>query len=116
MDAGLAAVFLILILNLPETAYVLINPGSIFLNGFRDLCNIIGLIPMIHDENLAQLEPRAPDQIRLESCVLYEAIRNLGSILNLVHIVTIASIIPAQARCFGLTLGQLFEMAIENVL
>ena len=35
---------------------------------------------------------------------------------NIVPGMSEASIIPAQARCFGLTLSQLFNMAIENVL
>ena len=35
---------------------------------------------------------------------------------NIVPGMSEASIIPAQARCFGLTLGQLFEMAIEEAL
>lgn len=35
---------------------------------------------------------------------------------NIVPGMSEASIIPAQARCFGLTLARLFDMAIENVL
>ena len=35
---------------------------------------------------------------------------------NIVPGMSEASIIPAQARCFGLTLDRLFDMAIENVL
>lgn len=79
----------------------------------------------------AQVDEDIAMEIKATTAMLYEKLECKGFVrmdyivsdegvffieANIVPGMSEASIIPAQARCFGLTLGQLFEMAIENVL
>ena len=79
----------------------------------------------------AQVDEDTEIEIKATTAMLYEKLECKGFVrmdyivsdegvffieANIVPGMSEASIIPAQARCFGLSLGQLFEMAIENVL
>ena len=79
----------------------------------------------------AQVDEDIEIEIKATTAMLYEKLECKGFVrmdyivsdegvffieANIVPGMSEASIIPAQARCFGLSLGQLFEMAIENVL
>lgn len=79
----------------------------------------------------AQVDEDVEIEIKATTAMLYEKLECKGFVrmdyivsedgvffieANIVPGMSEASIIPAQARCFGLTLEQLFGMAIENVL
>ena len=79
----------------------------------------------------AQVDEDVEIEIKATTAMLYEKLECKGFVrmdyivsedgvffieANIVLGMSEASIIPAQARCFGLTLEQLFGMAIENVL
>ena len=79
----------------------------------------------------AQVDEAIEIEIKATTAMLYEKLECKGFVrmdyivsdegvffieANIVPGMSEASIIPAQARCFGLTLGQLFEMAIEEAL
>ena len=79
----------------------------------------------------AQVDEATEIEIKGTTAMLYEKLECKGFVrmdyivsdegvffieANIVPGMSEASIIPAQAKCFGLTLGRLFEMAIENVL
>jgi D-alanine-D-alanine ligase len=79
----------------------------------------------------AQVDEDTEIEIKATTAMLYEKLECKGFVrmdyivsdegvffieANIVPGMSEASIIPAQARCFGLTLSQLFSMAIENVL
>ena len=79
----------------------------------------------------AEVEEAIEIEIKATTAFLYEKLECKGFVridyivndtgvyfieANIVPGMSEASIIPAQARCFGLTLQQLFGMAIENVL
>ena len=79
----------------------------------------------------AQVDEDTEIEIKATTAMLYEKLECKGFVrmdyivsdegvffieANIVPGMSEASIIPAQARCFGLSLSQLFEMAIENVL
>ena len=79
----------------------------------------------------AQVDEDTEIEIKATTAMLYEKLECKGFVrmdyivsdegvffieANIVPGMSEASIIPAQARCFGLTLERLFGMAIENVL
>ena len=79
----------------------------------------------------AQVDEETEMEIKATTAMLYEKLECKGFVrmdyivsdegvffieANIVPGMSEASIIPAQARCFGLTLERLFGMAIENVL
>ena len=79
----------------------------------------------------AQVDEATEIEIKATTAMLYEKLECKGFVrmdyivsdegvffieANIVPGMSEASIIPAQAQCFGLTLGRLFEMAIENAL
>ena len=79
----------------------------------------------------AQVDEDTEIEIKATTAMLYEKLECKGFVrmdyivskdgvffieANIVPGMSDASIIPSQARCFGLTLEQLFGMAIENVL
>ena len=79
----------------------------------------------------AQVDETIEIEIKATTAMLYEKLECKGFVrmdyivsdegvffieANIVPGMSEASIIPAQARCFGLSLEQLFGMAIENVL
>ena len=79
----------------------------------------------------AQVDEETEMEIKATTAMLYEKLECKGFVrmdyivsdegvffieANIVPGMSEASIIPAQARCFGLSLEQLFGMAIENVL
>ena len=79
----------------------------------------------------AQVDEDTEIEIKATTAMLYEKLECKGFVrmdyivsdegvffieANIVPGMSEASIIPKQAQCFGLTLSQLFEMAIENVL
>ncbi len=79
----------------------------------------------------AQVDEATEIEIKGTTAMLYEKLECKGFVrmdyivsdegvffieANIVPGMSEASIIPKQAQCFGLTLSQLFEMAIENVL
>ncbi len=79
----------------------------------------------------AQVDEDLEIEIKATTAMLYEKLECKGFVrmdyivsdegvffieANIVPGMSDASIIPSQARCFGLTLEQLFGMAIENVL
>lgn len=79
----------------------------------------------------AQVDEDIEIEIKATTAMLYEKLECKGFVrmdyivsdegvffieANIVPGMSDASIIPSQARCFGLTLEQLFGMAIENVL
>ncbi len=79
----------------------------------------------------AQVDEAIEIEIKATTAMLYEKLECKGFVrmdyivsdegvffieANIVPGMSEASIIPAQARCFGLSLEQLFGMAIENVL
>ena len=79
----------------------------------------------------AEVDEDTEIEIKATTAMLYEKLECKGFVrmdyivsdegvffieANIVPGMSEASIIPAQARCFGLTLQQLFGMAIENVL
>ena len=57
---------------------------------------------------------RAKGFVRMDYIVSDEGVFFIEA--NIVPGMSEASIIPAQARCYGLTLEQLFGMAIENAM
>ena len=79
----------------------------------------------------AQVDEDTEIEIKATTAMLYEKLECKGFVrmdyivsdegvffieANIVPGMSEASIIPKQAQCFGLELGRLFEMAIENVL
>ena len=79
----------------------------------------------------AEVDEEIEIEIKATTAMLYEKLECKGFVrmdyivsdegvffieANIVPGMSEASIIPAQARCFGLTLDRLFDMAIENVL
>jgi len=79
----------------------------------------------------AQVDEDIEIEIKATTAMLYEKLECKGFVrmdyivsdegvffieANIVPGMSEASIIPAQARCFGLTLGKLFEMAIEEAM
>ena len=79
----------------------------------------------------AQVDEGIETEIKGTTAMLYEKLECKGFVrmdyivsnegvffieANIVPGMSEASIIPAQAKCFGLTLSQLFNMAIENAL
>ena len=79
----------------------------------------------------AQVDEGTETEIKATTAMLYEKLECRGFVrmdyivsdegvffieANIVPGMSEASIIPAQAKCFGLSLQQLFGMAIENVL
>ena len=79
----------------------------------------------------AQVDESISMEIQATTAMLYEKLECKGFVrmdyivsdegvffieANIVPGMSEASIIPAQARCFGLTLGKLFEMAIEEAM
>ena len=79
----------------------------------------------------AQVDEAIETEIKGTTAMLYEKLECKGFVrmdyivsdegvffieANIVPGMSEASIIPKQAQCFGISLGRLFEMAIENVL
>ena len=79
----------------------------------------------------AQVDDAIAMEIKATTAMLYDKLECKGFVrmdyivsdegvffieANIVPGMSEASIIPAQARCFGLTLGKLFEMAIEEAM
>ena len=79
----------------------------------------------------AEVDEEIEIEIKATTAMLYEKLECKGFVrmdyivsdegvffieANIVPGMSEASIIPTQARCFGLTLDRLFDMAIENVL
>ena len=79
----------------------------------------------------AQVDEAIAMEIKATTAMLYDKLECKGFVrmdyivsdegvffieANIVPGMSEASIIPAQARCFGLTLGKLFEMAIEEAM